>query len=222
MLPRPKFPDCRSQKLNGMADARLNANRVVGTLVERAPICHWFLNRAHRFHFVAGDSSVIFHHSPSELAGQPVSMIDGTWGSWSARLEQAFSGETLTEQIGSPTTGHTLIHVPLLAEDRSVLYVSGFAYAAGQRVPAQTELGISALLILRTFEAERARAGRFLHDVVAQILSSIGLQTELLRLETVGRGPDLKERTAEMQFMLEDTLKRVRKFISDEEESGAA
>ena len=203
-----------------MADAGLNAERFAKGLLERTPACQWLINRAHRFHFVTGDSGAIFYRSASEMHGQHVSMIDDQRGVWEARLGQVFSGAFHLERPSQYAPGYSFIHIPLRAEDKSVLYAAGFAYALGQQIPAESELELASLLLLLAVEAERTRTSRFLHDVVAQSLSGAGLQIELLRLDVEGHGFNLTDRASEIQRLLEDALQRVRQFRS--EKNGAS
>jgi signal transduction histidine kinase len=79
-----------------------------------------------------------------------------------------------------------------------------------------SELELTALGILQIVEAERARTDRFLHDVVAQCLTSIGLELELQRLEFEGLGVELPDRAREIQRALEETLDQIRRFHSDQ------
>jgi len=193
-----------------------NADRFAEFLVERAPVCQWLFNSAHRFYFISGDSSALFHHTPTELLGQHISTIDDVRGSWAARLEQVFSCNSLVEHSGPPSSGQSLIHIPICGRDNHVSYAAGFAYAPDHRIPATLELELAAFLVLQALETERGRTMQFLHDVVAQCMSGTGLQIDLLRMEAEGQGIQLTERAAELQRMLEDALQRVRQFSAQE------
>jgi len=59
-------------------------------------------------------------------------------------------------------------------------------------------------------ESEFARVSRLLHDEVGQVLSAVGLQLEALRMDFQDRVPELTERTAEIQNILEQAVKLVR------------
>lgn len=154
-----------------------------------APASQWSFNREHQFHYISGDSGALFQLSPEELVHRDISLVDDPEGSWAARLDRLFSGESSLEQWSTPVSegSFTLVHVPVHATDGAVTHVAGFAYWDGQEIPAVYELELAALAALQVLETERARTARFLHDVVAQSLSSTGLQLELLRLELAAR-----------------------------------
>jgi signal transduction histidine kinase len=92
-------------------------------------------------------------------------------------------------------------------------------FDAGDPVPTVRELELAALAILQVLQTERTRIERFLHDVVAQCLSSTGLQLELLRLEI--EDPHMQtptaSRTAEIQRALGEALSRVRAFSAGQD-----
>jgi signal transduction histidine kinase len=192
---------------------------MVPVLTEDVPACQWSFNKARRFHYLSGDSMGLFHRPPSELLHQHVSIADDPGGSWNARLDRIFSGNTtpFESTVSSPEQAYALIHLPIYARDSGVLYAAGFAYRAGRSIPAARELELAALAMLRVLETERARTERFLHDVVAQCLSGTGLQLELLRLEIEARKLEPPSRTGEIQRALEEALQRVRAFCSEEE-----
>lgn len=59
-------------------------------------------------------------------------------------------------------------------------------------------------------ESEYARISHFLHDEVGQVLSAVGLQLDALRHDVGAQLPDLNERTAEIQQVLETVIGRIR------------
>jgi two-component system NarL family sensor kinase len=63
---------------------------------------------------------------------------------------------------------------------------------------------------LEDCEAERSRIARVLHDDVSQVLSAIGLQLDVLRMDYQERDPEIASRTAEVQQLLEQAIDRVR------------
>ncbi len=65
-------------------------------------------------------------------------------------------------------------------------------------------------------EAERVRTDGFLHDVVAQCLTSTGSQVEFQRLEFEGLGVKPTDRAREIQPALEETLDQIRTFHADQ------
>src|SRR6185295_13886929 len=70
-------------------------------------------------------------------------------------------------------------------------------------------------LVLRLLDArddERTHLARFLHDEVAQFLSGIGLQIDILRMDLEAEAPRVARRAAEIQSILERIVGRVRVF----------
>jgi signal transduction histidine kinase len=65
------------------------------------------------------------------------------------------------------------------------------------------------------FDEERARISRILHDQVGQVMSAVGLQLELLRMDFEKAAPEISARTAEIQQLLERALVHVRTLVSE-------
>jgi chemotaxis family two-component system sensor kinase Cph1 len=63
--------------------------------------------------------------------------------------------------------------------------------------------------LISDYEALSERIGRILHDEIGQVLSGVGLQLEAMRLE-FQQQPEIAERTAELQSLLEQAMSRVR------------
>jgi signal transduction histidine kinase len=187
-------------------------DKVAPVLIERVPLCQWGFTKSRRFLYISGNAA-IFGRPPEELLHQHVSMVDDPSRSWAARLDRIFSGTAPYDTAG-PTAeqDRVILHVPIHATDGSVAYAAGFSFVAGDPVPAIRELELAALAILQVLRTERARTERFLHDVVAQCLSSTGLQLELLRLEIEAHQMQTPSRTAEIQQALAEALRRIRIF----------
>jgi signal transduction histidine kinase len=66
---------------------------------------------------------------------------------------------------------------------------------------------------LHRAEHDRRYAGRLLHDEVGQLLSALGLQLDLLRLDFSLSHPDLADRTADIQAVLDRTMTQLRDVI---------
>jgi signal transduction histidine kinase len=64
--------------------------------------------------------------------------------------------------------------------------------------------------VLSAQEGERAQLSRTLHDEVGQTLTAIGLQLDVLRLDYAIELPELAQRTAEIQKLLEPVIVRIR------------
>jgi signal transduction histidine kinase len=187
------------------------------SLADWIPACQWSFNRARCFHYIGGDSAAVFHQTSSVLLRRHVSTIDDPKGSWAGCLDRIFYGETRFDST-PPTSQneYTLIHLPIHDSSGAIAYAAGFAYRAGLPVPSAPELELTALGILQIVEAERVRIDRFLHDVIAQCLTSTGLELELQRLELEGLGVELPDRAREVQRSLEETLDQIRSFHADQ------
>ena len=64
-------------------------------------------------------------------------------------------------------------------------------------------------------DAEYQRVSRLLHDEVGQVLSAVGLQLAVLRLDLESQVPEIGERTQEIQKILEEAVERVRSLSYD-------
>jgi signal transduction histidine kinase len=64
--------------------------------------------------------------------------------------------------------------------------------------------------MMNTREVEYARVSRLLHDEVGQVLSAVGLQLDVLRMDFKSQVPEMMERTIEIQKMLEQAVVLVR------------
>jgi signal transduction histidine kinase len=62
---------------------------------------------------------------------------------------------------------------------------------------------------------ERERISRVLHDEVGQVVSAVGLQLELLRMDFESREPEIAARVAAIQHSLESALVPLRRLASE-------
>jgi signal transduction histidine kinase len=67
-----------------------------------------------------------------------------------------------------------------------------------------------ALAAIDKHRLERGKLARVLHDEVAQILSGVGLQLDILRMDFETAVPEIAGRTAEIQDLLERVVLRIR------------
>jgi signal transduction histidine kinase len=187
------------------------------SLADWMPACQWSFNQARCFHYIGGDAAAVFHRTSSELLRCHISTIDDYKASWAACVDRIFSGETRFDSTPPASRDeYTLVHLPVHELGGGIAYAAGFAYRPGLPVPSGSELELTALGILQIVQAERARTDRFLHDVVAQCLTSTGLELELQRLELEGLGVEVPDRALEIQRALEETLDQIRGFHADQ------
>lgn len=64
-------------------------------------------------------------------------------------------------------------------------------------------------------EVESNRVSRLLHDEVGQVLSAVGLQLDVLKLDYRAQVPEIVGRVHEIQEMLDNAVKRVRALSYD-------
>jgi two-component system NarL family sensor kinase len=80
-----------------------------------------------------------------------------------------------------------------------------------EQIP-ESELRLRALAFaaLDNHQSERSKVARLLHDEVAQILTAAGLQLDILRMDLADRVPEIADRTAEIQGLLDRVVQGVR------------
>src|SRR4051812_11366804 len=64
-------------------------------------------------------------------------------------------------------------------------------------------------------DVESNRVSRILHDEVGQVLSAVGLQLDVLKLDYREKNPDITERVNEIQKMLDHAVQQVRSLSYD-------
>jgi signal transduction histidine kinase len=68
------------------------------------------------------------------------------------------------------------------------------------------------ITLMNAQEQEWARVSRLLHDEVGQILSAVGLQLDVLRMDYKDQVSDVEQRTSEIQKLLERAISHVREL----------
>ena len=71
------------------------------------------------------------------------------------------------------------------------------------------------VVLLQAGQAQREHVSRILHDEVGQVLSAVGLQLELLRMDYEHLAPDIASRTESIQNMVESALEPLRRLVSE-------
>ena len=71
------------------------------------------------------------------------------------------------------------------------------------------------LAAINEHEAELARVARLLHDDISQVLSAVGLQLDVLRMDFRDEAPGIDERATEIQKMLEQTIAQLRDLSNE-------
>ena len=79
----------------------------------------------------------------------------------------------------------------------------------------QTQLKRMIVSSINAREVESARISRLLHDEVGQVLSAVGLQMDVLKLDFKSIAPDIVGRIHEIQQMLDEAMQEVRALSYD-------
>lgn len=68
---------------------------------------------------------------------------------------------------------------------------------------------------LNEHEAALARVSKLLHDDVSQVLSAVGLQLDAMRMDFSNQAPEIDQRAAEIQNMLEQAIEQLREISNE-------
>jgi signal transduction histidine kinase len=74
----------------------------------------------------------------------------------------------------------------------------------------QTLLARKLVALINERQREMTRVSRVLHDSVGQVLSAVGLQLDVMRMDFQNAVPGIVARTAEIQQMLEGVIGELR------------
>lgn len=80
---------------------------------------------------------------------------------------------------------------------------------------SQTQLKRMIVSSINAREVESARISRLLHDEVGQVLSAVGLQMDVLKLDFKAVAPDIVGRIQDIQQMLDHAMREVRSLSYD-------
>lgn len=98
----------------------------------------------------------------------------------------------------------------LLYAPESCIIMSGNHRDDGVSKARQEELARMLVSAVDDRETDMTRISGVLHDHVSQVLSAAGLQLGLLRLDFQDRVPEIEQRTAEIQQLLESVIDQLR------------
>jgi signal transduction histidine kinase len=179
--------------------------------LEQSPGVLWTAGADGVFHEIYGDPSRIFGKTTAELKGQTPEAAFSSAEKWALRFARALAGETLMlrERCGDATWDVTLF--PIRYEGR-ISHLGGMAHESAPWSTAEQELRHTVLSALRAQEFERKMASQFLHDSVGQNLTALGLQLDLVRMDLETVSPEIGQRIAEIQKMLETVMEEVREY----------
>ncbi len=194
--------------------------------LEHSTAFHWIVDRTPAFVGVYGDPSLLMRVPAEALRGKPVAeaLEPAAARTWIDRTARAFQGETLL--LGERSGSHRWqITVFPIREGGEIVHVGGLARETTPWGSAEQELRRTVLGAMKAQEFERSQVSRFLHDVVGQNLTAMGLQLDLMRMDLETVSPDICTRIAEIQKVLELMMEETREYTytlhpSDVERAG--
>jgi signal transduction histidine kinase len=182
-------------------------------LLDQSPACHWMVREDLVFQRVYGSSQTLFGKLGEELTGRSAldSLNPDAAPAWCSRFARALAGETLylRERLGSGTWYITVF--PVRTQDGG-RYAGGIAREISPWNTAEQELRNTVLGALKAQEFERNTLSKFLHDVIGQNLTALGLQLDLVRMDVESSSPETCVRLTEIQKVLETIMEQVREY----------
>jgi two-component system NarL family sensor kinase len=183
------------------------------TFLEQCPACLWIVREDLVFHRVYGQAEPILGKPAEELTGRAASEALGAERSaaWCGRFRRALAGETvhLRERSGTATWYVSVFPIRTCG---GTVYAGCMARETTPWKTAEQELRNTVLGALKAQEYERNTLSRFLHDVVGQNLTALGLQLDLARMDVETVSPDTCVRIGEIQQVLETIMEQVRDY----------
>lgn len=182
-------------------------------LLEQGPACQWVVSEDLVFRRVYGDSTVVLGKASGELTGRSALDVLAPEGAptWCSRFARALAGETLYLRERSGTATWYVSVFPLRDPDGTRL-AGGIAREITPWNTAEQELRNTVLGALKAQEFERNTLSKFLHDIVGQNLTALGLQLDLARMDVESVSPETCTRLAEIQKVLETIMEQVREY----------
>ncbi len=181
--------------------------------LEQCPACLWMVGADLVFQQVHGDSDLILGRSADRLRGHSaLEALDAeVSAAWCGRFARALAGETvyLRERRGSATWYISIF--PVRTSD-GTRYAGGMAREITPWKSAEQELRNTVLSALKAQEYERNTLSKFLHDMVGQNLTALGLQLDLARMDVESISPETCVRITEIQKVLETIMEQVREY----------
>jgi PAS domain S-box-containing protein len=181
--------------------------------LEQSPACVWIVRDDMVFHQVYGSSAPVFGLPAAELTSHTVSEIldEEQAKTWTSRFSKALAGEALylRERHGDATWYISVF--PIRTPDGKA-YAGAMAHEMTPWKTAEQELRNTVLGALKAQEFERNMLSKFLHDVVGQNLTALGLQLDLARMDLETVSPETCVRITEVQKVLETIMEQVRDY----------
>jgi signal transduction histidine kinase len=188
-------------------------DRLAELLLQQSPSCSWLVSAAGVFERLYGDCASIFGKPVEEIAGRLVTEAFPRDRAryWISRFSRALSGETLSlrERAGNTVWNISIFPVRV---DGEIRYAGALAREISDWNKTENDLRQTVLGALKSQEFERKMASKFLHDTVGQNLTALGMQLDLVRMDVEQAAPEVCERIAEIQKVLETIMEDVRDY----------
>jgi two-component system NarL family sensor kinase len=183
------------------------------TLLEQSPVCVWIVREDLVFHRVYGLSIPVLGKAAAELTGEcALEVLEAEAAkTWCGRFARALAGETLHLRERSGDTTWYISVFPVRARD-GTRYAGALAREMTPWKTAEQELRNTVLSALKAQEFERNTLSKFLHDMVGQNLTALGLQLDLARMDVETVSPETCVRIVEIQKVLETIMEQVRDY----------
>ncbi|HEX3742617.1 MAG TPA: ATP-binding protein [Bryobacteraceae bacterium] len=181
-------------------------------LLQQSPACVWLVREDLVFERVYGSSQKLLGRPPEELTGKKAQEALGAEGAaWCGRFTRALAGEDLRLRQRLPDGTWYVSIFPVQGKD-GARYAGGMAREITPWNTAEHELRNTVLGALKAQEFERNTLSKFLHDVVGQNLTALGLQLDLARMDVESISPETCLRITEIQKVLETIMEQVREY----------
>jgi signal transduction histidine kinase len=181
--------------------------------LEQSPECQWITGADGIFHRAYGKTSSIFGKPAAELDGRVLEDVLDPAGAalWRSRLDRILAGETLRirERRGDATWYITMFPVRAAG---GLQFAGGLARELTPLASAEQELRSAVLSALKAQDFERNSISQFLHDMVGQNLTALGLQLDLLRMDLDNAAPQAGSQIGEIQKLLGAVMEEVRDY----------
>jgi two-component system, NarL family, sensor kinase len=182
-------------------------------LLEQSPACLWLVREDLVFERVYGLSAAVLGKPADQLTGKSASdALDfDAAPAWCARFTRALAGETLYLRERRGETTWYISVFPVRGQD-GARYAGTMAREMTPWKTAEHELRNTVLGALKAQEFERNTLAKFLHDIVGQNLTALGLQLDLARMDVESVSPETCLRITEIQKVLETIMEQVREY----------
>jgi signal transduction histidine kinase len=181
--------------------------------LEQCPECQWISGADGVFLRAYGDTLSIFGKAAPECSGRCLSDVldPAAAGLWQSRVDRIQAGETLRLRERRGAAAWYITMFPVRAAD-GVTFAGGLARELTPLATAEQELRSAVLSALKAQEFERNMVSKFLHDMVGQNLTALGLQLDLLRMDLDSVAPQSCAHIGEIQKLLETVMEQVRDY----------